>query len=224
MIGILCGLQSEKKIVSKIPNSIVLCSGSNPDVGRNLALELVDRGVDFLMSFGVAGALSPDLSAGDIVVGKKVVSSYASWECDSVTAQRLLLVLPRTRLVSVYGSENLVSSPAAKNKIYSATGCHIVDMESQCVAQIACQYSIPFIVVRAVCDDAETRLPSSVTKSVRTDGSVDVMQSVKNILAEPKDIFRVMSLAINMKKATSSLYGVCKSMLASKNMFMLSRR
>ncbi|MCL2505887.1 MAG: hypothetical protein FWE93_06600 [Alphaproteobacteria bacterium] len=215
-IGILCGLKSEKRVASKIPNSVILCSGSNPYVGDELAEELAERGADFLMSFGVAGALSPYLHAGNIVIGEKVVSSSGNRACDEDTVKKLLSALPEARMASVYGSDKLVSSPSEKKKIYSDTGCHIVDMESQCVAKAAAKHNIPFIAVRAVCDGVKTQIPDSVINSVRSDGSVDVMQTVNNILAKPMDIFRLLPLAISMYKAYNGLNIACKTVITEK--------
>lgn len=68
LIGILCGLKSEARIADRLPNVLVGCSAADPERAQSLAYHMVEKGVSRLISFGLAGATSPDLCAGDLVI------------------------------------------------------------------------------------------------------------------------------------------------------------
>ncbi|NQW26233.1 MAG: hypothetical protein HQ473_07725, partial [Cryomorphaceae bacterium] len=75
-MGVLTGLARE---VSSLPpqseNLIIKCAGASPDRAEYLSRELVSSGCTALLSFGVAGALSPELKVGDIVVATGVIDA-----------------------------------------------------------------------------------------------------------------------------------------------------
>jgi nucleoside phosphorylase len=51
-----------------------ISTGGRPHVARAKIARLIDRGVRGLVSFGIAGALSPDLRTGDLVVADAVIN------------------------------------------------------------------------------------------------------------------------------------------------------
>jgi uridine phosphorylase len=83
MIGILCGLKSEAEIADKIPNVLVGCSAAQVDRAKAVAEHLVQQGCRRLISFGLAGATSPDLRAGDLLLGATAMSAAGAWEADA---------------------------------------------------------------------------------------------------------------------------------------------
>jgi len=195
MLGILCGLESEAKIARKIPGAIVACAAARPGKARALARELIGQGATKLMSFGIAGSLESSVHLGDVFIGTRVAAFNRQWQCDEAWGRALADKIPQAKRGGVYGSEILIGTVAEKNEIFVATGCAIVDMESQCAAEIAADHKVPFLVVRAVCDDSGMNVPSLVMAAIAEDGSIDVMRALGHLALHPLqavDLFHVM--------------------------------
>ena len=195
MLGILCGLESERKIAAGIDGAQVTCSAARPHKARELAQELVRAGATRLMSFGIAGSLDTSVRLGDLVIGTRVVADNGLWACDEAWGKGLASKIPHARLGGVYGSEVLVTTTHAKESLHQKTGCAIVDMESQCLAEVAAAAQLPMIVVRSVCDDASMNVPPFVMAAIGEDGSTSVLRALGHLALHPlqtRDLFDVM--------------------------------
>jgi hopanoid-associated phosphorylase len=217
MLGILCGLQSEAKIARKIGGALVACAAARPGKARELARGLVAQGATRLMSFGIAGSLDSSVLLGDLFVGTRVASARGQWLCDEVWGRELAGKIPHAKRGGVYGSEILVSTIAEKEELFRTTGCAIVDMESQCVAEIAETSKIPMIVVRAVCDDCVMNVPPFVMAAVAEDGSVKALGALGHLAMHPlqaRDLFDVMR---GSRKALATLRAISALIDNQKN-------
>jgi len=195
MLGILCGLESERKIASKVSGAIVACAAARPFKARELARELIASGATRLMSFGIAGALDSSVKLGDLIIGTRVKSEKGNWDCDTDFGHTLAMKLPYAKLGGVYGSETLVATAADKDALFQKNGCAIVDMESQCAAEVAGEAGIPITVVRAVCDDSSMNVPEFVMAAIKEDGSVSSIKALGHLAMHPTqlpDLFHVM--------------------------------
>jgi len=195
MLGVLCGLESEKRIASKIRGAIVACSAARPNKARSLAQELVALGATKLMSFGIAGSLDSSVNLGDIFVGTRVVSVRGQWLCDEIWGRELASKIPHAKRGSVYGSEVLIPTIDEKETLFRSTGCAIVDMESQCAAEVAAEAKIPYVVVRSVCDDSVMNVPPFVMAAITDEGSVSGVRALAHLALHPlqtADLFKVM--------------------------------
>ncbi len=205
MLGILCGLESEAKIARRIPNALVACAAARPGKARALVRELIDQGATHIVSFGVAGGLQPDLPMGALVVGSHVLSDKGKWACDTMWCGELLKKLPKARLAAVYGSDVIVPTAVQKSTLHRQHACSIVDMESQCVAEIASAANLPFAVIRTVCDGATVNLPDIVMQAIGEDGTIDIKKAVRHILRHPQEIFQLPHVVFGMNRALSGL-------------------
>lgn len=107
-----------------------------------------------LVSFGLCGALAPDLRAGDLIIGDAVVYQGQRIACDPAWADRLALALPGARRGLIAGSQAIVATADQKRALHTATGALATDMESHSAAAAAARAGLPLAVVRAVSDDA----------------------------------------------------------------------
>lgn len=206
MIGILCGLKSEAKIADKITGVIVGCSAARPEQALGLARYMVDRGARRLVSFGLAGAASPDLRGGDLVLGATVMAAGgASWEADAAWNDRLLQRLDCFTCAPVWGSKHLVKSVEEKTAIYRRAGCLLTDMESHIVAEVAQEEGIPFNVVRAISDTAAMPLPPAAQIPLFEDGGVDLRSVFSSLINQPSQLTALLSLAQNTSRALRAL-------------------
>jgi adenosylhomocysteine nucleosidase len=205
MLGILCGLESEAKIARQIEGAIIACAAARPRKARELARELVTKGATKLMSFGIAGSLDSSVHLGDIFIGTRVVSQRGRWACDEVWGHELVSKISYAKRGSVYGSEVLVPHSSQKEELFHATGCAIVDMESQCAAEVAAEAKIPLMVVRAVCDDAAMNVPPFVMAAIKEDGSIDVSRALLHLARHPLQAGDLIKVLHGTGKALAAL-------------------
>jgi len=205
MLGILCGLESEASMARSVPQALVASAGARPQKARWLARELVKQGATKLLSFGIAGALEPGLPIGSIIIGTQVKSPDGTWECDAAWINQLMASLPHAHCGGVWGSEFLVPTAQAKRALYEKTRCLIVDMESQCAAQIAAESHLPLAVVRVVCDHADMNVPPLVMNAIDEDGMVNAPRAIWSLLRHPDQIPHLISLGQGTAKALKVL-------------------
>jgi adenosylhomocysteine nucleosidase len=212
MLGILCGLKSEKKIASKIRGAIVACAAARPHKARELARELVAMGATKLMSFGIAGSLDSSVHLGDVFIGTRVASAAGQWMCDEAWGRDLANKIPHSKRGGVYGSEVLVATIAEKDALFQSTGCAIVDMESQCAAEVAAEAGLPLTVVRAVCDDSVMNVPPFVMASIAEDGSIKGLKALSYLALHPAQTSDLFNVSRGIGKALEAL-GAIKNLI-----------
>lgn len=212
MLGVLCGLESERKIASQIPDARVACAAARPYMARDYAKELVAKGAQRLMSFGIAGALDSSVFLGDIFIGSRVASTKGQWLCDESWGNELAHSLPQAKRGGVFGSEVLVATVEAKESLHQSTGCAIVDMESQCVAEVAGEEGIPFAVVRAVCDNVVMNVPPFVMAAIGSDGRVSGWRAFGHLALHPTQAADLMKVAQGTNQALRALKAAIKAL------------
>lgn len=214
MLGILCGLSAEEKIARTITGAHISCAAAVPQKARALARGLVEAGATRLMSFGVAGALDIGLSVGALAVGRKVIAKNGAWNCDAVWTDHLLKALPEAHCCDVWGSEILVPTAAEKICLHQSTGCAVVDMESQCAAEVAAAANLPLAVVRVVCDEANHNVPSLVMAAINPDGSTNYFSVIGSLFKDPSQTLDLIKVGRSMAKALKVLELAAKSLSA----------
>ena len=114
-------MQREAKLLRGFCDVIVAGSDNS-----TLALKIeaaVERGARAIVSFGICGALSPELAVGSIIVGTEVASGSERWRADDVWANALTSACNPTSGV-VVGSDSILLTEAAKAELHerSASG------------------------------------------------------------------------------------------------------
>jgi adenosylhomocysteine nucleosidase len=95
VLGVVTGLKSEAKLLRGL-DFMCISTGGRAHIARAKIERLLDRGMHGLISFGIAGALSPELRTGDIVIADKVVSeSGESWPAHQPWIEALLSSAPQ---------------------------------------------------------------------------------------------------------------------------------
>lgn len=205
MLGILCGLESEAVLARQITGASVVCAAAQPAKARRLARELVAGGATRLMSFGIAGGLEPGLPIGSMIIGTHVESLNGKWSCASEWINDLIRKLPEAHSGGVWGSEFLVPSAQDKRALYEKSRCLIVDMESQCAAEIAAEAHLPLAVVRVVCDSSDMDVPPLVMDAIAEDGSIDTRRAILSLIRHPAQISRLIHVGKGTAKALKVL-------------------
>lgn len=138
---------------------------------------IVHFGITRLIVAGIAGALSPELSIGDLVVSQKTLQ----WDFQAVgTEQRWYPAEPklvtaaleaarrlgyRARAGSVLTGDQPVTTVKHKQELWHTYRGDCVEMEGAAAAHVCSMNNIPFVLVRVISDLADENAVHSVTSS-----------------------------------------------------------
>ncbi len=245
VVGIVCAMKSEASCIMNLrfPLFKMAMPGQNTrlclcGVGTNMAADaaslLHKNGVDALVSFGVAAALDPRLTPGDLVLPETIlaadkigagVGTETGTEAGAEAEENRLVNLEwRNRIqrqlspqLTVVGgalvtSQVPLTSGQAKLELGKATGACAMDMESGDVAEVAAKAGVPFIAIRAIIDPVEFSPPEALLSVVYPDGSVQLFQFLSLLLNRSVDIKTVFHLALAMQAARTTLVAVVKTL------------
>jgi adenosylhomocysteine nucleosidase len=200
------GLAFEARIAAG-PGICVISRGDDEDLAISLARAFRD-GARGVVSFGVAGGLSPDLAPGTCVIGSTIVSGTNRMKRVSTHdgwSENLLQAMPGAVSGPLYGSPAPITHPRAKAALYKITGALAVDMESHIVAGVAAEHGLPMAAIRVVTDPAARMVPLSVLAALRPNGAVDIAGLIWSVLKQPRDLATLMRLALDAHAARPTL-------------------
>ena len=139
------GLNREAKIVAG-PGVIALASGGDIATLATRIEAALTPDIAGIISIGIAGALSPSLKVGQVVIAA---------DADSAWADTLSAALPDARRGLIVGSDTMLVDAASKAALHQATGAIAVDMESHIAAAVAARHGLPFAGERVISDGAD---------------------------------------------------------------------
>ena len=220
-LGVVTGLAAEARLIPEQNNRpgirvAVRCAGANSRRAEEAAETFVAEGATALMSFGIAGALDPGRSAGDLIVANDiVVPTGERLPCDPAWQGDLRRSLQSgafsTISGTIFGSAEPLLTLADKARAYAISGAQAVDMESHAVAQVAAEAGLPFLAVRTIADTAHDTLPAFVMSAVTEDGRPDALKAALTLLAQPRQMPAALRLARRSSTALSVLREVCRN-------------
>ncbi|HEV2302590.1 MAG TPA: hypothetical protein VGR91_13560 [Stellaceae bacterium] len=215
-LTVLCtsGLASEARIARKAGFSVVVGAG---DRERTAALvESALKEARCLVSFGIAGALAPQLRPGDIVLSGEVIAPDGRWRSEDALCRRLGDLAREIGAVEgpVYGAPSILALPREKERAWRETGALAVDLESDVVARAARQAGIPFLVLRSIADTLHRELPSAALLPLAADGTPEVLRVLADVIRRPRQIAALVGLARETRRALSALVGPARALHA----------
>ena len=175
--------------------------------------ELIAQGADAIVSFGIAGAIDPALTPGTLVLPEAVID-----QADGA----VFATDPDWRQAMAGRSEGIggamltlfeaVTTPAAKARLFNDTGAVAVDMESAIAGRLAAERGLPFLVVRAIADDAGQSLPAAALAGVDAEGAVKPWATVAALMRRPGDIGALIRLGRATGAAKVTLLRVAQAL------------
>lgn len=220
-IGVVAALPGEGRCLTRTlpkPDStrkvndhlLLRVSGMGRENARAAAQALVREKADLLISWGVAAALDDALRAGDLILANSVVDNDGRKSAVHPDILRTLTVFSeRARIATGTGmittTDQVLYSPAAKQRLQQQTGAIAADMESAAVAAVAAEAGVGFLPVRVISDDRNTTIPASVTRNMDAQGKVRVSGLLFALFCHPGDIRSMLALARGFKRALATL-------------------
>jgi adenosylhomocysteine nucleosidase len=198
MIGIVTGLTAEALLAA--PIGLARAGGGFPPGAALAAETLVAEGVTALISFGLAGGLNPSLRPGTLVIPAAVWSPGLVHPTDTTLTHML-----GGPAHSLYAGPKLAITAAEKAALHTSTGADAIDLESGAVAKVAALHGLPFAVLRAICDPADSTLPPAAIIALNDAGSIKLVRVAGSLLRHPAQLPALLRLATAAAAARAAL-------------------
>ena len=178
--------------------------------GRSIALaSAIERevaaGAKAIISFGVAGALTPALGPGSLIVASAVVCTAGSYPVHAEWTSALLRRLPNAISAELAGSDTVVADPIGKARLHAQSGAIAVDMESHIAASIAAEHGLPFAALRAIADPLARTVPPAAAIALRAEGGIDMLAVLRSLAHTPRQFPLLLRIAFDARKALGAL-------------------
>ena len=184
------------------------------DLSEFIARAAID-GCRGIVSYGVAGGLSPDLRSGDIVVGSEIVGTSGSGPTDDVWSAWLLSAIPTAMYGPIAGIDFPISERASRNELRLRSGALAVDMESHLIARLAVANSMRFVALRVVIDAAGRNIPPTALACISSNGETSRWRLGRLLLGRPSDTLDVVRLSADWWLARKALLCCSEALGAS---------
>jgi adenosylhomocysteine nucleosidase len=189
-------------------------------IGPRRAAEIAQRAfkalphASLVISAGVAGALSPGLAVGDVVVADRLIAANA----DHHGPERVVTIAPERveelsailleagLAVSTGGlltTRRVLATAADKRQAREASGAIAVDMESASIAAEAGGEGLPLVCLRTVMDTADEEVFGAGFTD--PEGHLNALSAMRTIATEPGTILRLPRMMYNLSIAARSL-------------------
>jgi adenosylhomocysteine nucleosidase len=205
------GMQREARIARSEYVKAISGGGDRASLELQLAAALREP-VQAIVSFGVAGALSPDLKPGDCVMATRVVVGDESFACDEEWLHIAARRVEGVHIGPIAGSETIIADAAQKAALFRAANALAVDMESHIAARAASAHDLPFLAIRAISDGAGRALPPAALAALKPNGGIDLWGVTRSLLTRPAQIPDLIRTARESEKAFAALLR-CRNML-----------
>ncbi len=184
-------------------------SGMGPQAIEQAVRTLASQQYTHLLSWGTAVGLSPEIQVGDILLPEYITDTHGKkWPISPAWFQEvepLVKKLPQCHKGPMAGAEVLLHTQEDKQVLYQQTGALAADMESLALAQAAQKHQLEFLVIRAVSDTQDMRLPRPVIQALDERGNLQVLKFLGGLARYPQDILPLIKLARGFFRARKSL-------------------
>jgi adenosylhomocysteine nucleosidase len=161
---------------------------------RALREWLVKNHADAVICLGFAGALSPRLEIGDLLIDKDaslaaiVSENFASVVAENFAAKVYCGTIKTVdEILDAKGKGELAATLDTKQ-----TAC--VEMESSAVAKVCLERNIPFLLVRAISDLFAEDFPINFNACRNADGRVSTAKVLRSVLLKPQAVRGLLAL------------------------------
>ena len=191
---VVVGMVREARIVAGEDLTVLIGGGQSARLVRDIEKAIVS-GAAGLVSFGLCGALNPELEAGDIVVD----SDDPQW------LDQLRAAVPEAYAGRVLGGDEMIVSAREKTRLLHESGADVVDMESHVVTACAQKSGVPYAIVRSVSDAADRALPRAVMAGMKSDGETNLAGVLAALARRPWELSALLRTAREAQAAFDSL-------------------
>ncbi len=198
-LGLVVGLRAEARIARRYGRAAV--GGGSAEGALEAAHRLAASGVCGLVSFGLAGGLDPRLAPGSVAVPELILYPRGIARAHPALAARFGGFRGGPHLAA----REVVTSAAGKAGLFARTEACSVDLETEAVIEAANAHSLPFLVVRAICDPAHRDLPKAALLALDQRGAIGLGRVIASLLRAPGQLPALLALARDAAAARAAL-------------------
>lgn len=166
----------------------------------------------FIISFGVAGAVEDDLQIGDVVLARTTCSleqgipgqfhHLASFSEVARQAAAQALELRGARLCS----GTAITTRGSQIVLRQAETIEhpVLEMETVGIAQVAAAKGIPLLSVRAISDCPNEPIPFNLDAIIDEEGNPRLGKMIRMVIRQPRILFQSRRLVRNVKRAADN--------------------
>jgi len=203
------GLEAEARVARRA-GLVATPSGGIAAQTTAIAEQLLREGAEGLVSFGIAGALSPSLGPGALLLPRAVIDQRgARYPADPAWHQQVARALSGGGLSfaagDLLGAAEAATSAAQKSELLRATQAVAVDLESHLIAAVAARAGKPFLALRAVADSAARSLPDAAIHGLAADGKPALGRVLMSVACDLRQIPALICLAGDARRALDAL-------------------
>ena len=174
-----------------------------------------------LVCVGYAGGASSGPRVGDLVLYTEIRRQDSSLTCDGRLLEKARRTLSDAKLSYHEGSgvtvSKLISNPNGKKRIGEQLGVEAIDMESYPVVEAANMFDLPVLVVRAITDTVDERLPD-LTSILNSAGQVSTARALSYAITHPTSIYPMIRLSRSSGIASCNLAKFVTGFLQTRDM------
>ena len=198
------------------PVAIVVTGDGDRNARAATAEVLGHLPVGRLLITGVAGALSPELAPGALLMADEVQSvagarlaaprALVRWAARTAGALRGVVLTARA----------IADTPAEKAALgarHAGGGPAIVDLESMACAEVAAGAGVPWLVLRAVSDTAAEALPALLERCRDDGGAIRRGRVVRALLRQPRALPPLLALRRRVEVCARALAPALRALL-----------
>lgn len=170
---------------------------------------LVAEGASGLVSFGICGGLDPALVSGSLLLPLAVRDvAGGRLAVDPAWHRAMAAALARDGIDAatgdLLGADAIVATPEQKRALH-VLGAVAADLESHVVARTALAAGLPFLVLRAVADPAQRRVPPAALLGLNSAGHARLGAVLLSIVNHPNQLPYLLRIARETGVALRSL-------------------
>ena len=169
-----------------------------------------------VLQIGYGGGTSPVVGLGTLALADKVLFGGTSeiFEADTELLQQAEELCRKKEISfqrgSVVSVDRVISDPHQKADIGATHGAIALDMEAAMAARFMAARKIPFLVVKAILDPMEMKLPDMVD-CIDEDGDTRLGEVADHLVRHPKDMMQLPKMQYNATQARNALTAFLES-------------
>ena len=192
------------------PHLTGIVCGIGRDAADAAAKTLLGLNIEALVSWGTAGALSPELRAGDLLLPDNFLAGDGRYlVTDKTWLERIRRALQPASLTIHNGhmteARDILTGAASKRELHLRTEALAADMETAAIMENASAGKVPCIVIRTVVDEAHMSIPGALVRHMDRYGRPGPAGVILEIFRSPPIIGDLYRLGTAMRKAMTTL-------------------
>ena len=187
---------SESQVLRRVrPDLSLLHTGMGKlNAQKALANYLLSKRPKMILSSGFAGGLNPSLTVGSLL-----------YESDSNHPLSSSLKSLDIKAGKFHSAEKVATTAGEKTKLWKATQCDAVEMESLAIKNIADSEGIPFLTLRVISDAANETLPLDFNQLMTTQMRISLVKLAWQVTKKPQLVPQLIRFNQGIRYAAKQL-------------------